>query len=67
MADLTSKEQEIYKLIVTTGAGRSEIARILKISEKTLKNYLSGILAKYEVKNQKELIIQHYRQINRRE
>ncbi len=62
MKELTSKQQEIYSLIVSTGAERAQIANILKISEKTLKNHLSEILAKYKVKNQKELIIQHYKQ-----
>ncbi len=65
MTGLTSKQQEIYNLIVSTGAERTEIANILKISEKTLKNHLSEILAKYKVKNQKELIIQYYKQANK--
>ncbi len=65
MTKLTSKQKEIYRLIVSTGAERAEIAQILKISEKTLKNHLSIILAKYKVKNQKELIIQHYKTTNK--
>jgi DNA-binding NarL/FixJ family response regulator len=46
--DLTSRESDILRL-VAAGLANKEIAAKLKLSEKTIKNYVSRILLKLNV------------------
>ena len=48
--NLTKREIEILKL-VATGASNKDIADILVITEGTVKNHISNILGKLEVKD----------------
>ncbi len=54
--DLTPREREILKLIAT-GASNREIARSLYISEKTVKNYVTSILGKLDLRDRTQAAI----------
>lgn len=55
---LTPKEREVTAAIVKqAGTGNREIAKILHMSESTLRNHLTSIYAKLEVKNRFELFM----------
>jgi two-component system nitrate/nitrite response regulator NarL len=49
-ADLTPRELEVLELLAR-GMGNPEIARALYLSEHTIKNHVSSLLAKLEVEN----------------
>lgn len=53
---LTARENEILKLIVE-GKSNTEIGEQLHLSEGTVKNYVSTILGKCQVKNRTELAV----------
>jgi len=58
IATLTPKEREVTAAIVKqAGTGNREIAEILCMSEHTLRNHLTSIYAKLEVKNHFELFM----------
>lgn len=61
--DLTSKEYEIIELIAD-GLSNKEIADRLFLSEGTVRNYLSNILLKLELRDRTQLAIFYYRQKN---
>lgn len=52
---LTDKESEVCKLLFK-GLSNAEIARVLNISEKTVKFHVSGIFSKCDVKSRSELL-----------
>jgi DNA-binding NarL/FixJ family response regulator len=52
---LTPREQEIVKLIAT-GANNREIAQILYISEKTVKNHITNILSRLNLRDSEALL-----------
>lgn len=54
---LTTRQEQIYKLLTTRGASNKQIARTLNISESTVKLHLSAILKKYDCSNRTELSI----------
>lgn len=54
--DITPREQDVLKLIAE-GASNREIAQILHITEKTVKNHVSSILSRVGVKNRTQLAI----------
>lgn len=54
--DLTDREREVLEL-VARGRANPEIARRLGISEKTVRNHVSTILAKLEVLGRSEAIV----------
>ncbi len=57
IADLTSREREIITtLIIFEGSTNEEIANHLCISKSTLKNHLTTIYSKLELKNRIELL-----------
>ena len=61
-ADLTAREEHIPKH-VSQGLSNKEVARILTLSEKTVKHYMTNILQKLQVRNQVEAAIkarEHY-------
>ncbi len=53
MAKLTPREVEVLK-VLETGATNREIAGLLFISERTVKNHVSNILGKLNLKNRAE-------------
>lgn len=54
--ELTPREQEILKLIAT-GASNREIAQTLQISEKTVKNHVSSILHRLNLRDRTQVAI----------
>ena len=59
-ARLTPREHEVLELIAR-GVGNPEIARALYLSEHTVKNYVSRILAKLQVENRVQAAVQAVR------
>jgi DNA-binding NarL/FixJ family response regulator len=53
---LTERENDILRLIVA-GKGNKEIAGALKLAEGTVKNYVSRILEKLNVRSRTELVV----------
>lgn len=60
--DIAEKEQEIIAL-VASGLSNKEIAQKLFLSEGTVRNYLSGILEKLELRDRTQLAIYYYTNI----
>ncbi len=54
--ELTPREREILKLIAS-GASNKEIAKSLYLSEKTVKNYVTSILGKLELRDRTQAAI----------
>ncbi len=61
---LTNREREIVELILA-GKGNKEIARILKISDHTVKNHITKILRKLNLQDRMELFLLAARRRNR--
>lgn len=61
--DITEKEMEIIKQ-VAEGLNNKEIAEALFLSEGTVRNYLSTILEKLNLRDRTQLAIFYYRQKN---
>lgn len=57
--DISEKEREIIEL-VSEGLSNKEIASELYLSEGTVRNYLSGILEKLELRDRTQLAIFYY-------
>lgn len=57
---ITSKEYEIIKL-VADGLSNKEIAQTLFLSEGTVRNYLSSILEKLELRDRTQLVVYYYK------
>ena len=55
-SDLTAREEQILTH-VSVGATNKEIARTLKISEKTVKYYMTNIMQKLQVRNRVEAVV----------
>lgn len=53
---LTTRQKEIYSLIISRGMGNKLIARCLGLSESTVKLHVSSILKKYGVRNRTQLV-----------
>ena len=60
--DIGEKEQEIIKL-VSEGLSNKEIASELFLSEGTVRNYISGILEKLELRDRTQLAVFYYTNI----
>jgi DNA-binding NarL/FixJ family response regulator len=54
--ELTRRELEVLKLIAA-GTGNREIARLLELSDKTVRNYISNIFSKLQVADRAQAII----------
>lgn len=57
---ITSKEHEIIKL-VADGLSNKEIAQTLFLSEGTVRNYLSSILEKLDLRDRTQLVVYYYK------
>jgi DNA-binding CsgD family transcriptional regulator len=55
MEPLTAREKEVINLIAK-GKGNKEIASVLNIEEKTVKNYINSIYSKLQIKSRYEAI-----------
>ena len=54
---LTKREQEIFLLLIKNYTTK-EIAKKLKISEKTVRNHISNVMQKLDVKNRCNAVIE---------
>ena len=54
---LTKREKEVFKLLVTNKTTQ-EIAEILNISEKTVRNHISNAMQKLGVKGRAQAVIE---------
>ena len=54
---LTKREKEVFKLLVTN-KDTKEIAKILNISEKTVRNHISNTMQKLGVKGRAQAVIE---------
>ena len=54
---LTKREKEVFKLLVTNKSTK-EIAEILDISEKTVRNHISNAMQKLGVKGRAQAVIE---------
>ena len=57
MSLLTKREKEIFSLLLKTKTTK-EIASILRISEKTVRNHISNVIQKLGVKGRSQAIIE---------
>ena len=55
-SQLTSREREVMRLLAE-GKSNLEISQKLVLSEKTVRNYVSNIYEKLQIKNRGELIV----------
>ena len=54
---LTKREKEVFKLLVTN-KNTKEIAEILNISEKTVRNHISNAMQKLGVKGRAQAVVE---------
>ena len=54
---LTKREQEIFTLLVQ-GLSTREISKMIKISEKTVRNHISNAMQKLEVKGRANAVVE---------
>lgn len=54
---LTKREQEVFNLLVLNKSTK-EIAEVLNISEKTVRNHVSNVIQKLEVKGRAGAIVE---------
>lgn len=54
---LTNREQEIFNLLIKNKT-TNDIASILRISEKTVRNHISNVIQKLGVKGRSQAIIE---------
>lgn len=54
---LTPRQQQIFRMVTDRGASNKVIAKMLNISESTVKLHMSCILKKYKVKNRTQLAV----------
>lgn len=54
---LTPRQQQIFRMVTDRGSSNKVIAKMLNISESTVKLHMSCILKKYKVKNRTQLAV----------
>ena len=54
---LTKREKEVFDLLVSNNTTK-EISKILKISEKTVRNHISNVMQKLGVKGRAQAVIE---------
>ena len=60
--DLTTKEMDLIELIAD-GLSNKEIAERLYLSEGTVRNYLSSVLEKLELRDRTQLAVFYYKNL----
>lgn len=61
--ELTDAEQRIYNEIINYGSSKAEMARKYNVAVSTIVKQIANICIKKHVNSQKELIIQHYKDL----
>jgi two-component system nitrate/nitrite response regulator NarL len=56
-SELTPRQRDIFNLIATRGIGNKQIARMLGISESTVKIHVSAIMRNFCVRNRTQLAL----------
>jgi LuxR family transcriptional regulator of spore coat protein len=54
---LTNREKEVFNLLVLNKSTK-DIAKLLKISEKTVRNHISNTMQKLEVKSRSQAVVE---------
>ena len=54
---LTPRQRQILEIVATRGISNKNIARMLHISESTVKLHMSGILKKFGLRNRTQLAL----------
>lgn len=54
---LTNREREVFELLITNYSTK-DIANKLKISEKTVRNHISNVMQKLDVKGRSSAVIE---------
>ena len=54
---LTNREREVYELLIRNHSTR-EIARLLGISDKTVRNHISNVILKLAVKGRAQAVVE---------
>ena len=54
---LTKREKEVFDLLITNKTTK-EIAKLLKISDKTVRNHISNVIQKIGVKGRAQALIE---------
>ena len=54
---LTPRQRQILEIVATRGISNKSIARMLHISESTVKLHMSGILKKFGLRNRTQLAL----------
>ncbi len=54
---LTTKEKEVFELLIDN-CDTKEIALVLGISEKTVRNHISNVICKLEVKGRAQAVVE---------
>lgn len=54
---LTARQHQIFDIITTRGASNKHIAKMLNISESTVKLHVGSIFKKYGVRNRTQLAV----------
>ena len=57
MSILTAREKEIFNLLIDNNT-TSDIASLLNISEKTVRNHISNVIQKLDVSSRSQAIIE---------
>jgi DNA-binding NarL/FixJ family response regulator len=55
--NLTTRQQQLFDIVTTRGCSNKQAAKLLDISESTVKLHLSAIFKKYGVKNRTQLAV----------
>lgn len=62
-SDLSQREMEVLKLCAE-GFSNREIAGLLFLSEGTVRNYVSQLLAKLDLRDRTQLVVYYYKELN---
>jgi len=54
---LTNREKQVFEMLITNNTTK-EIASILKISEKTVRNHISNVMQKLGVKGRSSAVVE---------
>ena len=54
---LTKREKQVFEMLITNNTTK-EIATILKISEKTVRNHISNVMQKLGVKGRSSAVVE---------
>ena len=60
LSDMTVREQDIIKL-VSEGCNNKEISEKLYLSEGTVRNYISQMLTKLDLRDRTQLVVYYYK------